>query len=58
MAKLQIVKFVTEVAPPKIICVIKRPFVKILDTINEEEAYVAGLSSVYDRSKDRARMKA
>lgn len=37
MAKIQKLRFVTEVAPPKFISVIKRPLTKILDTINEEE---------------------
>ncbi|CAI9088974.1 OLC1v1023447C1 [Oldenlandia corymbosa var. corymbosa] len=68
MVKVQMLRFVTEVAPSKMAShVIKRPFVKMLETIKEEEAShgtstaaagglssAAGVTIYVDRSKGRA----
>lgn len=54
MVKIQKLRFVTEVAPPKFLSLIKRPLIKILETINEEEAYVSSLSSSFVKPKDQA----
>nr|GMC70311.1 hypothetical protein CDL12_24508 [Ipomoea batatas] len=53
MAKIQRMRFSTEVAPAKFLSRAKRPQLKMLDTINEEEAYVSTISSSLDRSFDQ-----
>lgn len=37
MANARIARFVTEVAPPQVVCVMRHRTSKVLDTINEEE---------------------
>ncbi|WOH03075.1 hypothetical protein DCAR_0522467 [Daucus carota subsp. sativus] len=44
MAKIQTLRFVTEVAPPRFISVIRRPMKKLLATIHEEESEITGRS--------------
>lgn len=44
MAKIQRLRFVTEVAPPRLISVIRRPMEKLLATIHEEESEIIGRS--------------
>ncbi|GMP66313.1 hypothetical protein CsSME_00026719 [Camellia sinensis var. sinensis] len=56
MAKEPKARFVTEVAPPKLISVTKRPLTKMLDTIDEEERDFCtdvSLSSTFRRSLRR-----
>ncbi|KAI8005886.1 hypothetical protein LOK49_LG07G02911 [Camellia lanceoleosa] len=56
MAKERKARFVTEVAPPKLISVTKRPLTKMLDTIAEEERDFCtdvSLSSTFGRSLRR-----
>ncbi|KAL7216542.1 hypothetical protein ACSBR1_028481 [Camellia fascicularis] len=56
MAKEPKARFVTEVAPPKLISVTKRPLTKMLDTIDEEERDFCtnvSLSSTFGRSLRR-----
>ncbi|KAL8144862.1 hypothetical protein AgCh_003178 [Apium graveolens] len=40
MAKMQRLRFVTEVAPPRLISVIRRPMKELLATIHEEESEI------------------
>lgn len=46
-AKIQGLRFTAEVSHPKFMSVIKRPPIKILDTIDEEKAYASTLLSSF-----------
>ncbi|CAL5410164.1 unnamed protein product [Camellia sinensis] len=50
MANSRIARFVTEVAPPQIVSVMRRRASKMLDTINEEERDVSSNDSLSSSS--------
>ncbi|KAG5524811.1 hypothetical protein RHGRI_031468 [Rhododendron griersonianum] len=51
MANARIARFVTEVAPPKLVCVMRQRASKVLDTINEEERDISSNDSLSSTPK-------